>query len=152
MADGPAPSGQILTRDQVAALGSSHAMSTGDTEFIPGTNIKAPYWVDKDSKKPNMWIEKETGQVKYRAVEELLNHPKTVKSTWEIPPEAPPGWGQGKEMGENYLIEHCGLFRPENPLWHKVHPEGLDEYLRVEREKEEEHREYYADGTPVLNY
>ena len=66
-----------------------------------------------------------------------MNDPNVPKFTWEIPPEAPPGWGLGDGSGENYLVEHCGLYRPENPIWQRLHPEGVDEYWRIKKEKRE---------------
>ena len=61
------------------------------------------------------------------------------KFKWEIPADAPAGWGQGYEKGEEYLIEHCGLCRPEHPLWQKLHPEGAEAYFAAENAKLPEH-------------
>lgn len=61
-----------------------------------------------------------------RAIDDLMNDPNTKMFTWEIPPEAPPGWGKGN--GEAYLIEHCGLYRPDHPKWIEMHPEGVEAY------------------------
>ena len=67
-----------------------------------------------------------------RALDDMMLDPNVPKFTWEIPPEAPPGWGIGK--GEEWLIENCDLYRPEHPAWIKCvarprlvpkHPNGL---------------------------
>ena len=75
-----------------------------------------------------------------RAIDNLMNDPNTKMFTWEIPPEAPPGWGRGYENGEAYLIEHCGLYRPEHPKWKELHPEGVEEYWKKKNAEDPRNR------------
>lgn len=75
-------------------------------------------------------VVKKTG---HRAIDDLMNDPNTKMFTWEIPPEAPDGWGIGK--GEEYLIKNCGLYRPDHPAWKELHPEGVDAYWEKKNAK-----------------
>jgi len=76
-----------------------------------------------------------------RAIDDLMNDPNTKMFTWEVPPEAPPGWGRGYEHGETYLVENCGLYRPDHPKWKELHPEGVDAYWEAEHAKDPRNRQ-----------
>jgi hypothetical protein len=71
-----------------------------------------------------------------RVLDELMADPTTSKFTWEIPPEAPPGWGMGR--GEEWLIENCGLYRPMHPKWRELNPEKAKEVDEENRKLEAE--------------